>query len=157
MPCYSFSIKLYSQVPFFNVRFLKQPQATYTAFTKGFRSKFTYFMRTIENFEKFVTPIDDLLHDTFIHTLLGINNPLDKSYRKIISQPTRNGGLGIPNLVKAANSQHQSSKLLSRIHVQSIIEQRMIMGATDCEGNTQNDLRKMDTAIKLNLNKNITK
>ena len=28
-----------------------QPQAAYTAFTKGFRSKFTYFMRTIENFE----------------------------------------------------------------------------------------------------------
>ena len=27
----------------------------------------------------------------------------------------------------------------------------MIMGATDCEGNTQTDLRKMDTAIKLNL------
>ena len=29
----------------------------------------------------------------------------------------------------------------------------MIMGETDCEGNTQNDVRKMNTAIKLNLKK----
>ena len=30
--------------------FQRQPQAAYTAFTKGFHSKFTYFTRTIENF-----------------------------------------------------------------------------------------------------------
>ncbi|CAH3116593.1 unnamed protein product [Porites lobata] len=33
-----------------------QPHAAYTAFTKGYKSKFTYFMRTIESFEVYVDP-----------------------------------------------------------------------------------------------------
>ena len=34
-----------------------QPHAAYTVFTKGYKSKFTYFMRTIESFEDYVDPI----------------------------------------------------------------------------------------------------
>ena len=33
-----------------------QPHAGYTVFTKGYKSKFTYFMRTIESFEDYVDP-----------------------------------------------------------------------------------------------------
>ena len=33
-----------------------QPHAAYTVFTKGYKSKFTYFMRTIESFEDYVDP-----------------------------------------------------------------------------------------------------
>ena len=35
-----------------------QPQAAYIALTKAYKSKFTYFMRTIDGFEKYVSPID---------------------------------------------------------------------------------------------------
>ena len=34
-----------------------QPHAAYIAFTKGYKSKFTYFMRTIGSFEHYVDPI----------------------------------------------------------------------------------------------------
>ena len=69
-----------------------QPQAAYTAFTKGFRSKFTYFMRTIEDFEQYIIPVKDILQDKFVPTLMGIDTPLDKSLQKIISQPPKHGG-----------------------------------------------------------------
>ena len=41
-----------------------QPHTAYIAFPKGYKSKFTYFMCTIESFEDYVDPIqviDDLL------------------------------------------------------------------------------------------------
>ena len=46
-----------------------QPQAAYVAMTKAFKSKFTYFMRTIDGFEEYVEPIDDLLTESFLPTL----------------------------------------------------------------------------------------
>ena len=42
------------------------PQMAYAAFTKGYKSKFTYFLRTIENFHQFVSPVDQLLAEIFI-------------------------------------------------------------------------------------------
>ena len=39
--------------------------------TKGYMSKFTYFMRTIDGFHKFRAPIDEVLNDHFIPTLFG--------------------------------------------------------------------------------------
>ena len=55
--------------------------------------------------------IEDILQDKFVPTLMGMDKPLDKSLQKIISQLPKHGGLGIPELVQEANSQHQSSKL----------------------------------------------
>ena len=34
-----------------------QPHAAYIVFTKGYKSKFTYCMRTIESFEEYVDPV----------------------------------------------------------------------------------------------------
>lgn len=48
-----------------------QPQAAYAAFTKGYKSKFSYFIRTIEGFEQFTEPIDSLLSDKFLPALFG--------------------------------------------------------------------------------------
>ena len=45
-----------------------QPQAAFAAYTKGYQHKFNYFLRTIENFEQFLTPVDQLLNEKFIPT-----------------------------------------------------------------------------------------
>ena len=42
------------------------------AFTKGFRSKFTYIMRTIENVEQSINPAKDNLFEIFIPTLMRL-------------------------------------------------------------------------------------
>ena len=47
------------------------PQMAYAAFTKGYMSKLTYYMRTIEGFDQFISPVDDKLNDKFIPALFG--------------------------------------------------------------------------------------
>ena len=40
-----------------------QQHATYTVFTKSYKSTYTYFMRTIESFEDYVDPIQEVIDD----------------------------------------------------------------------------------------------
>ena len=53
-----------------------QPHAAYTAFTKAYKSKFTYFMCTIESFEDYVDPIQEAIDDLLLPTLFGQTDPL---------------------------------------------------------------------------------
>ena len=48
-----------------------QPHAAYCAFTKGYKSKFTYCTRTIESFEEYVDPIHEAIHKMFLPLLFG--------------------------------------------------------------------------------------
>ena len=72
-----------------------QPKAAYVAMTKAFKSKFTYFMRTIDGFEGYVEPIDDLLTESFLITLFDSEIVSDQNLLELFSLPTRNGELGI--------------------------------------------------------------
>ena len=57
-----------------------QPHTAYIAFTKAYKSTFTYFMRTIDSFEDYVDliqAIDDLL----LPTLFGQSEPLPNEVR----------------------------------------------------------------------------
>ena len=44
------------------------------------------FMRTTKNCEQFMNAVDDILYDTFVPTLIGIDTPRDNLQTKIISQ-----------------------------------------------------------------------
>ena len=57
-----------------------QPHAAYTAFTKGYRSKFTYFLRTIPAFEDYLDPIDEILNSELIPTLFGQEQPFPREF-----------------------------------------------------------------------------
>ena len=78
-----------------------QPQSAYAAFTQGYRSKFTYFLRTIENFEQFVEPVETLLTEKFIPALFGSEAPQNVP-REVLSLNPSEGGLGITILAKEA-------------------------------------------------------
>ena len=43
-----------------------QPHTAYIAFTKGYKLKFTYFMRTIDSFEDYVDPIQEAIDDLLL-------------------------------------------------------------------------------------------
>ena len=47
-----------------------QPYAAYVAFTKGFKSKFTYYLRTIESFEEYVDPIEEVILTFFLSSFI---------------------------------------------------------------------------------------
>ena len=69
-----------------------QPHAAYSAFVKGYKSKFPYFLRTIEGFEEFVQPIDELISEKFIPKLFGTTYPLAE-LRDLFSLNPKEGGL----------------------------------------------------------------
>ena len=75
-----------------------QPQSAYIAFTKGYKNKFTYFMRTINSFEDYTNPIDEVINEMLLPTLFGQIEPLPKELSGIMTIPLTLGGLGMPAL-----------------------------------------------------------
>ena len=59
-----------------------QPYTAYIRFTKGYRSKFTYFMRTIEAFEEYVEPIHEVLNEVFLPTGFGHDDQFSEEHRE---------------------------------------------------------------------------
>ena len=95
-----------------------QPHAAYTVFTKGYKSKFTYFMRTIESFE-----------DYYVQTLLGQTEPLPSNLRQLVTLTPAQGGLGVPDLQYEAPQQFAASTTITASHVDSITTQNTFMMA----------------------------
>ena len=116
------------------------PQMAYSAYVKGYKSKFTYFLRTIENFHNFVSPVDQLLTESFIPTLFGYDTALNE-YRDLFSLNPSEGGLGIPTLSNEAQEQHASSLRITEPHVESIIEQDSMMRTTNGSGKTTEEIK----------------
>ena len=105
----------------------RQPHAAYIAVTKGYKSKFTYFMRTIGSFEVYVDPIQEVIEDLLLPTLFGQSEPLPNEVRRLATLATGQGGLGIPDLKSEAPQQFAASRLITIAHVDSITAQSSIM------------------------------
>ena len=129
-----------------------QPQAAYTAYAKGFKSKFTYYLRTIENIESYIEPVDTVISEQFLPTLFGLNN-LSSGLHSVLSLKPSDGGLGIPCLAEEAKKQFESSVTVSKIHVNSILHQETIMQTHDSEGNNLDCLKSRDRTKKENYRK----
>ena len=104
-----------------------QPHAAYIAFTKGYKSKFTYFMRTIGSFEDYVEQIQEVIEDVLFPTLFGQSEPIPNDVRRLAALATGQGGLGIPDLRSEAPQQFAASRLITTAHVESITSQSSIM------------------------------
>ena len=94
-----------------------QPQAAYAAYTKGYKSKFTFFMRTIKDFEDFLLPIDDLLHHKLLPAFFGGDCQIINNHRDLLELNPSNGGLGIPSVSKESSRQYMASKKITENHV----------------------------------------
>ena len=97
------------------------PQVAYSAYIHSFQHKFTYYFRTISNFEKYLQPIDDLLTYGFLSTLFGSAiTPLE---REIFAMPTRYGGLGVQILSDKAPRDFAASMFVTSTLVEEIKNQ----------------------------------
>ena len=121
-----------------------QPQAAYIALTKAYRSKFTYFMRTIDSFEEYVSPVDTLLNEKFVPIIFGEDTPFEQPFMDLLSLSPTNGGLGIPSLKNDSALQHETSKAVTENHVNSIISQSVVM----LQGETPVDAIKKEYQVK---------
>ena len=123
------------------------PQMVYAAYTKGYMSKFTYFMRTIDGFHEFLTPIDEVINDHFIPTLFGSDSQLPE-LREVLELRTSDGGLGMPVLESSARHQFHSSCKITSPHVASIKNQEVTMLDRNDDGCSQVDLLKQERIEK---------
>ena len=119
-----------------------QPHAAYTVFTKGYKSKFTYFMRTIESFEDYVDPIQEAIDDLLLPTLFGQRSPFLAI--QIVTLTPAQGGLGIPDLRFQAPKQFAASTSITAPHVDSITIQSMFMVAGE---NSTAELKRQDQTL----------
>ena len=78
------------------------PQAAYSAFTSGYKHKFTYFMRTIENIENFMLPLDKVIKQKLIPALFN-DFQISEELRSLIALPCKLGGMDIIKPTEIAN------------------------------------------------------
>ena len=104
-----------------------QPHAAYIAFTKGYKSKFTYFMRTIGSFEDYVHPIQEGIEDLLLPTLVGQSEPLPNEVGRLATLATGQGSLGILDLRSEAPQQFAASRLITTARVDSITSQSSLV------------------------------
>ena len=97
-----------------------QPHAAYTVLLKGYKSKFTFFMRTIESFEDYVDPIQEAIDDLLLPTLFGQTEPLPSDLRQLVTLTPAQGGLGVPKLRFKNPQQFAASTSITAPHVDSI-------------------------------------
>ena len=102
-----------------------QPHEAYTVFTKCYKSKFTYFMRTLESFEVYVNPIQEAIDDLLLPTVFGQTETLPNDLRQLAILTPAQGGLGVPDLRFEAPQLFAASTLITLPHVDSITTQSM--------------------------------
>ena len=118
-----------------------QPHAAYIAYTKGFKSRFTFFLRTICDFDKFTEPIEDVLERKLIPNVMGSNGSINEPFRSLVGLAPSEGGLGIPCIKDSAIDQYKASRTITKPHVETIVAQEMIKRETDIDGNSSIDLK----------------
>ena len=75
------------------------------------------FMRTIDSFEDYVEPIDEVINDIFLPVLCRQREHLPDELRELFTLPLAQGGLGIPDLKAEVSQQYAASKLIIAPHV----------------------------------------
>ena len=123
-----------------------QPHAAYTVFTKGYKSKFTYFMRTIKSFEDYVDPIQEAIDDLLLPTLFGQTEPLPSNLPQLVTLTPAQGGLVVPDLRFEAPQQFAASTTITASHVDSITKQSTFMVAGE---RSTEELKRQHQALKI--------
>ena len=88
-----------------------QPHAAYSAFTHGILSQYTHFMRMIPGMHEFIKPVYDVIRLELLPPLL--NSIAPEVDRQLYSLLLRHGGLGNPILSEIAESQFETSKVIT--------------------------------------------
>ena len=101
-----------------------QPQAAYAAYTHGFKSKFNYSLRTINNISAHMKPIEEVIRNEFIPAITGgvICSDLE---RKMLSFPTKLGGLGIDIVHEISDYEYEASRKVTQRLIKKVIDQDM--------------------------------
>ena len=85
-----------------------EPQAAYSCFITAFRHKPSYIMRTIPDISDQLNQLDEVITSEFIPAITG-GIHCSKIKRKLLSLPSKLGGLGIPTFAEISNQEYEYS------------------------------------------------
>jgi len=98
-----------------------QPQASYSAFTHGFSSKWTFFLRTTPGVAESFLPLEEVIRHHFLPRL--VCHPPNDVERFLFALPAHLGGLGISNPCVIAADTYQFSRHVVGPIVECILNQ----------------------------------
>ena len=122
------------------------PHSAYIAYTKGNKSKFNYFMRTIESFDEYLDPVCDIIYESLLPTLFSQEEPLPDILQDVITLTPVQGGPGVKNLKEESPQKYAASKAITVNHVNSILEQSSL------SHESAEDLKKQQQSHKRAIN-----
>ena len=88
-------------------------QAAYSYFITAFKHKPSYIKRTIPDISGQLNQLDELITSEFIPAITGGIHCSDIE-RKLLSFPSKLGGLGIPMFAEISNQEYEYSLMLSK-------------------------------------------
>ena len=92
-----------------------QPQAAYSAFVTGFKSKLNYVMRAMSGIIQFLYTLEETVRNKFIPAITG-GLISSNNEQKVLSLPTRYGGLAIPIFYELAETEFKNPrKIISEL------------------------------------------
>ena len=86
-----------------------EPQAAYSCFITTFKHKPSYIMRTIPDISDQLNQFDEVITSEFIPAITGGIHCFNIE-RKLLSLPSKLGGLGIPIFAETSNPEIKSQK-----------------------------------------------
>ena len=92
-------------------------------FAPGLLQKWLFLMRTTKNVADQFQPLEEAIRSSFIPALVG--REVSDQERKLLSLPTRFGGLGIANPVEIAEMEHNAS-LNSTKAIKNLIKEQAL-------------------------------
>ena len=99
------------------------PQAAYSAFTKGLCSRWTHFQRTVPDMSELFEPLENAIKDQLLPAL--VRQEISEAERQILAFTLRHGGLGLTDPQENAKTEYKHStqitdKLTTKIYTQKL-------------------------------------
>ena len=116
-----------------------EPQAAYSCFITAFKHKPSYIMRTIPDISDQLNQLDELITSEFIPAITGGIHCSDIE-RKLLSLPSKLGGLGILIFTEISNQEYEYSLMLSKDLSTRIMKQEIQLS---CETDLQHIKREI--------------
>ena len=102
------------------------PQAALSAFVHSIKHRWRFIQRTVPNLSNAFEPLERVIRNTFIPSLLG-GHIVNDDERLLISLPGKYGGLAIDNPMETCNGNLSASTQISEQLVSHLEEQKSIL------------------------------
>ena len=119
-----------------------EPQAAYSCFITAFKHKPSYIMRTIPGITDQLNQLDELITSEFIPAITGGIHCSDIE-RKLLSLPSKLGGLGIPIFAEISNQEYEYSLMLSKDLSTRIMKQEIQLSSETDVQNIKEKLKRL--------------